>query len=507
MKKPERAILAIDEGTSGTRAALVFADGTVSEPVYAALSIYNPKHGVVEQDAEQILNETINVCRKQIASAREANIEIVAMALTTQRATAVLWDLKSGRPLVPAIVWQDGRYATELEVFGTRWNKKLTQNTGRPIAGRSHYYWVMQQIKNNENVRKAFDEKRLAFGTIDTWLLWNLAEGNPLYTTPTNATSLSAYKLSGLEYYNDWLDELGFPTELLAELKQDADDFGFTREDLLSIKVPIRASCGDQQASVIGLGCREVGDAMCIHGTGSFVELVAGSRKPQNIGAVDASFVMTGWRRNNKSHYVVETYTATTGSALNWICKELQWFANPEEISALASTVESSKGMIFIPSLTGLRLPHIETKARASLNGISVAHTRADLAYGILEGIAHSVNDCVKATELVAENAVKQLNAGGGVSSSSTLLQLQADLAGVPIRRIPGFGRASLRGTAFLAGAEGILWSDLKEAQNSLPEGEYFIPKISDDERQMRISHWNACIGNEMKHANQSYYS
>ena len=132
---------------------------------------------------------------------------------------------------------------------------------------------------------------------------------------------------------------------------------------------------------------------------------------------------------------------------------------------------------------------------------------RSDLAYGILEGIAHSVNDCVKATELVAKNAVKQLNAGGGVSSSSTLLQLQADLAGVPIRRIPGFGRASLRGTAFLAGAEGILWSDLKEAQNSLPEGEYFIPKISDDERQMRISHWNACIGNEMKHANQSYYS
>lgn len=506
MSEQKTAILAIDEGTSGTRAALVFPDAHVSEPIYIPLGVINPRHGVVEQDANMVLEKTLEVCRQQIAAAKRDHIEISAMAITTQRATAVLWDKQTGRALVPAIVWQDGRYAKELESFGRKWDKTLFQTTGRPVAGRSHYLWAVKQLAENAEVRAAFNAKRLAFGTIDTWLLWNLAEGQPLYTTPTNATSMGAYILSRHDYYTEWLEELGFPIELLPQLKQDADDFGMTRADILSIRVPIKASSGDQQAGVVGLGCRELGDAMCVHGTGSFVELITGTKKPSDLSAYDACFAMTGWRRKNMSHYVVETYSATTGSALNWVCNELQWFKNAQEISECAARVHSSKGMLFLPGLTGLRHPYIEAKARASLNGISVSHTRNELAFAILEGIAHSVNACVKADEKVAGLPVRQIRAGGGLSRSAPLLQMQADLTGVPIRRIPGSSRSSLRGAAFLAGSEGLFWHDLKEAQDYLPEGDHFEPRIGTDERESRLAHWDACINNELKHAEQPYY-
>lgn len=500
------AILTVDEGTSGTRAALVFPDAEVSEPIYKTLNVVSPRHSVIEQDANEILDRTLEVCRAQIAAAKQANITITAMAITTQRATAVLWDKRTGRPIVPAIVWQDSRYAKELEALEHEWNNLLFQTAGRPIAGRSHYLWAVKQIAENTDVRAAYQKKNLAFGSIDTWLLWNLSEGKPLYTTPTNAASMGAYDLSNNDFCREWLEALNFPLELLPELKQDADDFGMTREDVLSIRVPIRACSGDQQAGIIGLGCHAVGDAMCIHGTGSFVELITGEKKPRNLGAYDACFAMTGWRRKNISHYIVETYSSATGAALNWICKELKWFKNAEEISAYAARTTSAKGMIFQPSVAGLRLPMINAKARGALNGISMSHTRNELAYAILEGIAHSVNACMRADEEVAGLKVNQIRTGGGLSRSTPLLQMQADLTGIPIRRVPGASRSSLRGTAFLAASEGQFWNDLQDAQSHLAEGDYFEPKISCDERENRVMQWNSCIHNELKHAEQPYY-
>ena len=288
----KNVILAIDEGTSGTRAATVSADGQVSCLQYAALQVDSPRPGVVEQDANDILDRTIEVCRATIADAQRAGQEIVALALATQRATAVLWDTHTGRALVPAMVWQDTRFVDDLDLLAPEWDTRLRERVGRPVGVRSLYLWAARHLRDTPQVADAWRDKRLAFGTVDTWLLWHFSQRRECVTTPTNATSAGAYVLADHRYYLEWAQELGFPHELLPTLRQDADDFGRTRPEVLGIDVPILASAGDQHAGAIGLGCLDRGQAMCVHGTGSFVDLIIGTEPPANAGMSDGSLTM-----------------------------------------------------------------------------------------------------------------------------------------------------------------------------------------------------------------------
>ena len=494
----QQAILAIDEGTSGTRAALVRADGGVTTPAYAPLKVTTPRHGVVEQDADALLETTLAMCRKVVASAPAEGVEIAALALTTQRATGVLWDTHTGRSLVPAMVWQDTRFSEELKLLSPRWDRELTERAGRPIGARAIYLWAVRHMRDTPCVAEALKQKRLAFGTVDSWLLWHLSETRRVVTTPTNATSCGAYDLRQHSYIGDWLDAQEFPQELLPTLMEDADEFGLTRSDLIGIRVPIMASMGDQLAGLVGLGCHDSGQAMCVHGTGSFVDLVIGQERPAQPGAVEATFTMTAWRKGGCSDFAVETYAATTGSALNWLCADMRWFDDARQISALAAEAGGARGICFMPTLTGLRQPVMVPAARASLTGLSMTHTREELAYAVLEGIAQSVVSCVEADELVAGKRMHELVAGGGLSSSDPLLRMQADLGGVPVRRMPDAERASLRGTAFMAGARGLMWSDLSQARSTLPPGETFEPSLSEDERLSRRASWHAAISDEI---------
>ncbi|MCH4596454.1 FGGY family carbohydrate kinase [Achromobacter xylosoxidans] len=494
-------ILAIDAGTSGTRAALVSGDGHVSGQEYLALQVDTPRPGVVEQDADAILERTLQVCRRVIAQARRDGQAIVALALATQRATAVLWDTATGRALVPAMVWQDTRYVDELDRLAPAWNPRLLEQVGRPAGVRSPYLWAARHLRDSPAVAQAWRERRLAFGTVDTWLLWHMSDRRECVTTPTNATSAGAYVLSGHRYYLDWIDALEFPRELLPALRQEADDFGQTRADLLGLAVPIRASAGDQHAGAVGLGCLDRGQAMCVHGTGSFVDLIIGPEAPVNSGRYEGSLTMTARRQDQVSHFAVETFVATTGSALNWVCDKLKWFRNAQEISELAATAQSAGGVTFIPALTGLRVPRMAAGARASLTGISMATTQAEVAYAILEGIAHSVASCIEADEEVSGVQVSELVVGGGLSSSDPLLRIQADLLGIPIRRMQEADRASLRGAAFLAGASGLLWPSLQAARQTAATDAVFQPTLAAEARARRRALWHSRVESELAHA------
>ena len=297
--------------------------------------------------------------------------------------------------------------------------------------------------------------------------------------------------------------QLDFPFELLPALRQDADDFGRTRPEVLGIEVPILASAGDQHAGAIGLGCLDRGQAMCVHGTGSFVDLIIGPEPPVNSGLSEGSLTMTARRQGGVSHFAVETFVATTGSALNWVCEKLKWFADAREISALAATVHASQGVTFVPALTGLRVPQMEAAARASLTGVSMATTQAEVAYAILEGIAHSVTSCIEADEAVSGVRVSELVVGGGLSCSDPLLQIQADLIGIPIRRMQESDRASLRGIAYLAGSSGLLWPSLHDACKTIATDAVFQPAIGVAERARRRALWHARVGSELGHVRQ----
>lgn len=320
-------------------------------------------------------------------------------------------------------------------------------------------------------------------------------------TTPTNATSAGAYCLNEHQYHLPWLQTLKFPTSLLPELHDDTDDFGSTREDILGISVPIRACAGDQFAGAIGLGCTERGQALCMHGTGSFVDLMMGPTVPTLKKSCESTLTMTARRQKGRSHFSVETFVPTTGSALNWVCEKLRWFDSPEQISELAAQANDSGGVSFIPALTGLRVPHLQPHARASLNGISISTTRPQVAYAILEGIAHSVAACMRANEAATGIATQELVVGGGLSNSDTLLQIQADVSGIPVRRMAETARASLRGAAFLAGADGLLWDSLSDACATLKTARLFEPKISHDLREQKINRWEMRIALEMETA------
>ncbi|QDM22695.1 glycerol kinase [Tardiphaga sp. vice154] len=494
-------ILAVDEGTSGTRAATVSHDGNVSCLEYLPLLVDTPRPGVVEQDANAILEKTLAACLATIARSVAEGQRIVALALATQRATAVLWDRNTGRALVPAMVWQDSRYVGLLDQLAPTWDKILTREVGRPGGVRSPYIWAAQHLLNTPAIIEAYDEGRLCFGTIDTWLLWHLTNDRIHVTTPTNATSAGAYVLAEHRYHPGWLAALQFPQDLLPVLRSDADSFGRTNVSLLGIDVPILASMGDQHAGALGLECLDRGQAMCIHGTGSFVDLITGPTPPVNIGLYDGTTTMVARRSLDTSRFAVETFVATTGSALDWVCEKLRWFESATEISRLAAEAKSARGVTFLPALTGLRVPKMQANARASLTGISIASTRSEIAFAILEGIAHSVTTCLKANEEVSGVDVSELIVGGGLSTSDTLLQIQADLIGRPIRRKPNTARATLRGVAYLAGSTGLQWDVLKGGTTPGPDEQVFEPAISADHREQRRALWHSRIKSELEHA------
>lgn len=492
------AVLSIDEGTTGTRSALVHSDGTVDALEYRRLRVKSPRAGVVEQDANEILERTVEVIKSTMAQARERGIQVGAIAIATQRSTAVLWDSQTGRAVGPAMVWQDTRYSAEIAELAETWDAELVQNCGRPTGVRSVYLWAAHLLRENDEVAELHRAGRLRFGTIDSWLLWSLAVEKRVLSSATNATAAAAFRLRENRYHEGYITALGFPLGLLPEIVQDGEFLGTGNPAIFGAEIPIMATIGDQHAAIIGLGCIDRGKAMVVHGTGSFCDLITGEKFPENPGLHEGTLVLTGWRTGGVSTYTVETYTSTTGSAFDWFCEQLGWFDNAKQITEYAARTDTSNGVLFIPALTGIRVPFVDPRVRASLSGVSTATTKADVAHALLEGVAHFVRSSLECNSVVAGMSPDEVVVGGGMSASDPLIQIQADFTGTPMRRRQGADKASLRGAAFLAGSSGLIWSDLHEATSTLDPGELFEPVMSEDERLSIASHWRGRIDREL---------
>lgn len=497
-----RVILSVDEGTTGTRAALVDEHGAVSAIHYRRLDVSSPASGTVEQDAWQILHSTVEVIRAAVADARANGQQIIALAIASQRATSVLWDSQTGRPLVPAMAWQDTRYSRDVARLGLEWDDRLIPVTGRPAGVRSSYLWAARHIALTPDVRAAHHQHRLMFGSIDTWLLWHLTIGSTHVASATSASTCGAYILAEHRYYDAWLDALGMPLDLLPTLVDDNQEIGMTRVDLIGVSVPIKAVIGDQHAGLIGLGAIEPADATVVHGTGSFCDLVLGHRPPASTQYA-ATLALLAWRATGIPVYAVETYAPTTGSALGWMCDRGGWFDSPEQVSRLAAETLDSAGVTCIPALAGLRAPELSPMLRGSLSGISLSTTREQIAFAVLEGIAHSVADAMHCNAQVTTRDIVGVRVGGGLAASDPLLQLQADLTGVPMERQAGADSATLRGAAFLAGSTGLLWNSLAEATSSIRLDQVFLPAICADARAERRATWEVRLRAELGVASQ----
>ncbi|WP_406279586.1 FGGY family carbohydrate kinase [Embleya sp. NBC_00896] len=490
-------ILSVDEGTTGTRAGVVLDSGTVGHVVYRQIAVNHPDENSVEQDPVEIWTATLAVCREALAWARANNVEIAALALSTQRATAMLWDRRTGLPLVPACVWQDRRYARHLLAYEAEWDDVLTARLGRPVGSRAPFYWAARQIAEVPAVAAAYAAGTLAFGTVDTWLAWKFTGGAAHAISASNAGSAGAYLLREHAWDRAWVEQLGFPLELLPDLFAD-DDRGYadTDPELLGVALPLAAVMGDQHAALIALGGLSAGQGMCVYGTGTFVDAATGGTPALPIPGVTGVLAQPGWRQGDTTHFSLEAYCSTTGSALRWLCEDLGFFASPAEIGELAAHAEAGAGRRawFVPALAGIRTPAWRPEAQAALSGLTLATTRADVARAVLDGIAHSVCDLIDGVAETMQAPFRRLRVGGGVAGSDTLMQIQADLVGLPLERAADSATASLRGTAYLAGVREGLWSSLEEVVEAQPRGRVFEPATAAGWRGEQRAVWRAVL-------------
>ncbi|MFH8983095.1 FGGY family carbohydrate kinase [Streptomyces varsoviensis] len=492
-------VLAVDEGTTGTRAGVVLDSGAVDHVRYRPIEVSHPDVASVEQDPWEIWTATLDVCRQALASARDAHVEVTAVALSTQRATAMLWDRRTGRPLAPAVVWQDRRYARELLAYEREWDEVLTARTGRPVGSRAPFYWAARQIAEHPEVAAAAREGRLVFGTVDTWLIWQLTGGAVHATSATNACSTGGYLLERHAWDEEWIAHQGFPLELLPDLLGDDEIDGRTDEALLGISVPVAATMGDQHAALIALGGLAAGRGMCVYGTGAFVDVATGEHPALPRPGISGVLAQPGWRQGGVTQFSLEAYCSTTGSALRWLCDDLGFFASPAEIGELALKAPANGSAWFVPALAGIRTPSWRPNATAALTGLSLATTRADIARAVMEGIAHSVCDLIDGVRDTMRAPFGQLRVGGGVSGSDALMQIQADLVGLPLERVADSATASLRGSAYLAGVRQGLWSGLDEVVEAQPRGRIFEPMISAAQRTEHRAGWQAVLAPHLR--------
>ncbi|RSM62951.1 carbohydrate kinase [Amycolatopsis sp. WAC 01376] len=480
-----RGILAVDEGSTGTRAAVVGEDGRCGPSFYTSIDVSHPEPAQVEQDAMQLLDRTVDVARQAVAWAAENGVEIAGMSICTQRATAVLWDRETGRPLAPAVVWQDSRYAAELAQLAPEWDRHLWQATGRPVGTRAPFLWAARQLE-----RLDVPAERVLFGSVDTWLVWHLSGRERFTISATNAVAFGGYRLREHAWDAEWLAALGFPVELAPSPQDDDGDYGYTDPELLGIRVPIAAVMGDQHASLIALGALSPGQGTCVHGTGTFVGALAGDEPPEAVGGLDGVLCLVAWRSRGHSRFSLEAYTSTTGSALRWLTEDLGLFASAAEISALAATQPSGEATWFVPTLAGLRTPVLRPEARGLLAGLNLATTREVLARAVIDGIAHAVSDTVDALRTTMDRPMTHLRVGGGLAASDALLQSQADFTGLAIERVADSATASLRGAAYLAGTRLGLWPSLAGAVAHRPPDRIFEPGLAETDRLKLRARW-----------------
>ena len=410
-----------------------------------------------------------------VTLAISARLRFYSVLSNAGRACSVTSDKLAGRP-----------HRDELARLGSTWITACFATTSRSAAGSGPRSSSRTATRSPTiQVARVMDAGALRFGTIDSWLVWHLTGGRSHLMAATIAASTGGYRIAEHSYYAEWIDVLGCPMGILPELRDDRDDFGLTDEDVLGIELPIAAVIADQLAGAVGLGATERGQAFCLHGTGSFVDLLLGDALPTGGALPPGTATIVASRRHGRSSLAMETYAANTGSALDWLCGELKFFDSPAEISRLAGTATSTAGISFLPALTGLRSPELPT-ARASIAGLSLTSGKAQLARAVIEGLAQTVATSAITTARAAHTKLESVIVGGGVAASDPFLQMQADLLGVPVVRPTEFATASLRGAAFLAGSDGLLWDSLDAAIATIGSVDRFDPVIDSVERAER---------------------
>jgi glycerol kinase len=491
-------VLAIDQGTTSTRAMLFNHDGTVAGLAQQEHEQIYPQAGWVEHDPKEIWERTQQVTGQVLRDNNLSADNVAAVGITNQRETTVIWDKNTGEPVYNAIVWQD----TRTQPIVSRWKEEGYEDEIKPKTGLviATYFsgtkiaWILENV---EGVRQRAERGDLLFGNTDTWVIWNLTggvNGGSHVTDYTNASRTMLFNLANTDWDDEILGELNIPRSLLPELRpsSDRETYGGTASDgVLGGQVPVCGDAGDQQAALFGQACFDVGQAKNTYGTGNFLLQNTG----QEVVPSKSGLLTTGFYALEKgnSYYALEGSIAITGAAVQWLRDNLKMIASADETEEIAQSVDDSGGAYFVPAFSGLFAPYWDERARGAIVGLTRYVNRAHLVRATLESMCYQSRDVAEAVEQDSGKPLPDLRVDGGAVKNNFLMQLQADILGIPVIR-PQVQETTALGAAYLAGLAVGYWSDREEMRQNWQVDRTFEPQWSEDQRESGYAQWKKAI-------------
>ena len=471
----KKYILALDQGTSSSRAIVFDHDGSVCSVAQKEFTQHFPKPGWVEHDPMEIWASEAAVIAEAISTIGIGGKEIAGIGITNQRETTIVWDVQTGKPVYNAIVWQDRRTAEFCDTLAP-YAETIRKKTGLIVDAYFSGTKIRWILDNVPGAREKAEKGQLRFGTVDTWLVWQLTRGEVHVTDVTNASRTMLFNINTLEWDKELLELLQIPASMMPAVKSSSEVYGNTKTTIFAHEVPIAGIAGDQQAALFGQMCTEPGSVKNTYGTGCFLLMNTGD-KP--IMSKNNLLTTIAWKIGGKVNYALEGSIFVGGSVVQWLRDGLGIIRSSSEIEALAKTVPDNGGVYFVPALTGMGAPYWDSSARGLLTGITRGTTAAHIARAALEGIAFQTMDIVGAMEKDAGVKLSELKVDGGASRNNLMMQFQADVLGASVIR-PKVTETTAMGAAYLAGLAVGYWSSIDEIKRQWQVDAAFKPSATD---------------------------
>ena len=496
----EQYILALDQGTSSSRAIVFDHGGRICASAQKEFPQHFPKPGWVEHDPKDIWSSEASVVAEAITSMGINGLDIAGIGITNQRETTIVWDAETGEPVYNAIVWQDRRtseYCDSLKDQGL--TGFIREKTGLIIDAYFSATKIRWILNNVPGARQRAEAGKLRFGTVDTWLIWNLTRGGCHVTDVSNASRTMLFNIHTLSWDKELLNLFCIPESMMPEVRSSSEIYGYTKTTIFAHEVPIAGIAGDQQAALFGQMCTTPGSVKNTYGTGCFLLMNTG-KKP--ILSENNLLTTVAWKIGDKVNYALEGSIFVAGSVVQWLRDGLGIIKSSSEVEALAMTVPDNGGVYFVPALTGLGAPYWDQYAKGCIYGLTRGTTAAHIARAALEGIAFQTMDIVNAMEKDAGVKLAELKVDGGASRNNLMMQFQADILGTRVIR-PKVTETTAMGACYLAGLATGYWKDLDEIKQQWSAETEFSP-LAPAEKVMNLRNgWRDAIGRALSGKNE----
>ena len=492
----EKYVLSFDAGTTSSRAIIFNKKGEIINVAQKEFKQIYPKAGWVEHDPMEIWASQSGVAREVLEMSAIRPEQIAAIGITNQRETTIVWDKNTGRPVYNAIVWQCRRTASYCEKLKEEgWTEKIKDKTGLVVDAYFSGTKIAWILDNVEGAREKAERGELLFGTVDTWLVWNLTRGKVHVTDYSNASRTMLYNIKELKWDDEILERLNIPKSMLPEVRNSSEVYGHTDTGTYGgAQIPIAGIAGDQQAALFGQNCFEPGMVKNTYGTGCFLLMNTGEEMIQSKNGL---LTTIAWGIDGKVHYALEGSVFIAGAAIQWLRDELRLVYDSPQSEYYANKIEDTDGLVVVPAFTGLGAPYWDMYARGGIFGITRGTKREHLVRATLESLAYQSKDVIDAMQEDAGLPLAYLRVDGGASANNFLMQFQADMLNTQVHR-PKTLETTALGAAYLAGLAVGYWKDLEEISEEFAIDKEFLPEMSEEKRAKNYKYWKKAVERSM---------